>query len=343
MTVGHQSRVVVDPIEAGIESRQAMWGSKMFRRAFRLTHSGLTEAEAIILNEFFADRQGTMDSFWFRDSINRSGNHRVRFNESLKPSITRENRSVEMNLVEVGPREQLPTVDEATEGAGGNAPLIWIDANRERVTSHIGVDTFESGGYDVVSRSDFGIWEGAGARVGGLAGPFSWYPFAGSSWLSSYQSAAPINLVIHVVFRAPASSTKQVIFSVGEVGAGSAAGVCLTAAGKLEPWYGGTEVFTGASYTCPANTWLSVTIPFYGPPNYETRLYINGVAFGSVVSGVSRALMAASAIALGAAPNGSLPFFGDVAHALVLPITMGSGDFPTLHNLLAPMYGLPLA
>jgi hypothetical protein len=340
------TRINRDQFEAGTESRRAMWPDHHFRRRWGFTHTGLTEQEAIVLKEFYGDRNGAYDSFWFRDSVNRSGNHKVRFDDNYAPIHVRMNRSMEVRLTETSTRRSLPSIAEVT-AAAGVAPSLFLDANREAIVTHLGSKYFETTPWDAASIAPRGLWYGTGDRFTGLTTAYSHYGFTGSSYALGTPPAG-LTLgsggALFVIARAPTFSSRQIAFSLGKNSAYEAIGLVMHPDNRFEPWNGNTTQYGSAFYiNSAANTWRTFLIN-YASGGGACYFYVNG-AFTGYGTNTAISLAAPTGWSLGAAPDASQPATVDIGCAIYLPSALASNGAtaaPLLHNLFAAQYGLAL-
>lgn len=342
------ARIIRDQFEAGTESRRAMWPDHHFRRRWGFTHTGLTEQEAIVLKEFYGDRNGSYDSFWFRDSVNRSGNHKVRFDENYVPSHSRMNRSMEVRLTETSTRRSLPSIAEVTTAAGGVAPALFFDPNREAIVTHLGSKYFETTPWDAASIAPRGLWYGTGDRFTGLTTAYSHYAFSAASYaLGSPPAGLTLSSggAVFVIARAPTFSTRQIAFGIGKNASYEAIGLVMHPDNRFEPWTGNTLQFASAFLiNSPANTWRSFLVN-YQSSGTSLHLSVNGASLinGTMASPIT--LAAPTGWSLGAAPDASQPATVDIGCAIYFPSVLASNGAvaaPLLHNLFAAQYGLAL-
>lgn len=338
------ARVITDTYESGTESRRALWPANHLRRQFAIPHGGLTDAEIATLMEFYGDRTGSKDDFWFRDCVHRTGNHKVRFADGFRPAISRMNRAIEVKLTETSPRRALPSLAEVTTATGGVAPTLWLDPNRESVVTHMGAETYEKGPWNVVTRRQSGLWTGTGPRFIGLTDAYSRYSFSGgaekglgpipSGWSGTRSS-------VFVIARAPETYGHTIVFGLGRGGGYHGVGLALFAANSWGPWMGSTT----AHITCrrsntPASVWRSFLIHYN--TNGETVTFfadgvVSGLAFNDPWDRSNPV-----GYGLGSAPEGDLASDVDVGAAIFFPDRLAdpTATAAQLHNLFAYQFGM---
>ena len=343
-SVENYSRVITDTYESGTESRRAMWPANHLRRQFAINHGGLTDAEMATLMEFHGDRTAAKDDFWFRDSVHRTGNHKVRFGDGFRPVISRMNRAIEVKLTETSSRRALPSLPEVTAAAFGVAPTLWLDPNRESVVTHMGAETYEKGPWDVVSRKRSGTWTGTGARFTGLNEAYSRYAFNGTTG----NALGPIppgwsgrRSTLFVIARADETYSHQIVFSLGRGGGYHGVGLCLFSGNEWGPWLGSsTTHITCRRGNTPANVWHSFLI-HYNTDGGNVALFADGAASGLAFPGTWDRSDPIG-YGLGSAPEGDLLSAVDVGTAIFYPDRMADpyATAAQLHNLFAYQYGM---
>lgn len=339
-TVVKLNRVLGDEFESGATSARLMWTAQYFKRRIELQHSPLTLAEFRYLRSFWSQRSGRYDSFWFRDNAQRGGNVSVRFASDIPEQYAGRAFSVGVSLQEVAAIRALPEFDELA-AAAGFTPLAWFDANRERYMPHAGAVTTDASAYDASLNAD-AAWQAGTLPLGNYAAQYQHYAFTGSEWartagnVSGLTGAQPACTVFAIVKHGTVSS-KQVLFSVGAMGAGKAIGIAVSAANFYEPWIGGSEAWGTAKFENSAiNTWRSVAV-VWAASSDTASLYVNGAS--ALTESETRAFEAGP-LALGAAIDGTLKASGNVAHALVFAGALSQAQVKAVHNLLGYQYGL---
>jgi hypothetical protein len=354
--------VIADAFEDGSTSTRALWSPQNFKRFFMLQHASLTLAEFKYLRSFYSQRSGTLDSFWYRDNINREGNALVRFTPAppnvggstipFQKSRDGSLYAAAVQLGEIAPIRALPEWDEVTTAAGV-APALWYDANREFYLSHLGSVLFDpAGAYDAANQKYPAPWQSANAvnNDGSMANQYQQYAFLGTGYaktginISEIAGAQPA-CTVFAIAQQSSTTNRQVLFGLGTTSPTAALGIQLTAANKYAPWIGGTETWTAAAQTNPNNTWQSVAAVFPGSTN-TASLYVNAALIGTDTN--TRSYSAGPA-ALGAATDGSsicnpsntMPNC-KLAHALVFPGALSLAQIKALHNLLGYQYGLAI-
>jgi hypothetical protein len=130
------NRVLADTFEDGSGSARRLWADRTFKRRFRIQHAPLLATELDALEGFYSRRNGPYDSFWFRDNVFRRGNAEVRFAGPLRIAQSRGVRTVEVELEEIAPIVQNPTLFELRTVLQ-MTPLWWWDANRALFYRHV--------------------------------------------------------------------------------------------------------------------------------------------------------------------------------------------------------------
>lgn len=352
-------RVERDEFEDGSESSRRIWAEKVFKRTFEVKHFPLTDQEAVVLRDFFMEREGPYDPFWFRDNVNREGNYQVRFsNEMAYERITAATnvQSVMNQIAATKSRVTLPRLIAIIASASGTRDYIpfWFDANKSRHWIHNYVETHEQDwfnagalvGEDAVLQSpgvvssqlyvNSNIYENC-RIIGSTTGK---YITANDQVKGDYiaPGSAARGLFFCVV-RNPTHSSKSVIMGMGDVSSGNAMGLAINASNQYEPWLGGAHTFTNAKFTnSAANTWRTIAVAFDGS---SCSLYVNGALIGT--DSQTRTYVDGK-LSLGCAPNGTLPVGGAginyLQHAMYLSDDFDATIVANLHNLFAAQFGL---
>ena len=347
MSVTKFTRQVTDTFEAGGEARRAIWPNHYFRETFGINHTDLTQVEMDVLRDFYGARTGEADEFWFRDSINRTGNHRVRFGEDFRAALMPGRRSTAVQLVETGVRRALPSVAEIEAAVGYTSPLVYLDPDREAILTHLGAKTFEARPWDPITRSQIGQWNGLAPRFDGLTEPKSYYRFTGGHSATGPTPAgfsAGLGGAVFAIVRATPSANRQAVFSVGRPASGQMVSLTLEASGSWSLWTGATAYAIVAN--SPVSTWVSLLINIQETGVGVVDFDINGVLTSGTLIG---ALDRSNPIgwSLGAAPDDtSRATTVDVGLAMWFPAPIpvsAVGFSRNLHNLFAYQFGLPLA
>jgi hypothetical protein len=336
--------VVADAFENGTTSTRNLWAANNFKRQIVLTHPSLTPQEFRYLRSFYAQRNGNLDSFWFRDNISRRGNLNVRFAGPLVDTHDGVLFNAAVSMAEVSPIRSLPEWDEIATAAGFN-PVLWYDANREFYISHMG-STFNdptNAAYDAAFQNYPAPWvAGAVDLAGNMLQQYNAYNFSVSNCARTSPNVGELvgaqpAATLFLITQSPAISTKGVICSVGTMGTSHALGIAIAADNRYEPWLGGSETWTNARFNnSAASTWRSVACVFAGSANSE-QLYVNAASVGTDTNTRS---LTAGPFAFGSAIDATLKFNGLVSHALLFAGALNLAQIKAVHNLLGYQYGL---
>lgn len=332
-------RTLADEFEDGAVNTRRYWGAQEFKRRISIEHAPLTLAEYRYLRSFYSQR-GRWDSFWLRDNVNRDGNVSVRFASELPTEY--DGRGIRLALLfdEVAPIRALPEWDEVATAAGAT-PLCWYDANREIYYSHAGTAVSESNAYDAML-IQHPTWQAGSLPLGDSLSQYQHYAFTNSQWAKTSANLAGLTgsqpaCTVFAIAKHGTISSKQVLFSVGAVGAGAGVGIAVSASNAYEPWIGGSETWGTASFSnSPISTWRSFAVTWADSSN-SANLYVNGAT--ALTESETRVFTAGPA-ALGAAIDGTLKCNGNVAHVLVFAAQLTQNQVKAVHNLLGYQYGL---
>jgi hypothetical protein len=354
------TRVETDEFEYGNEATRLLWAEKSFKRKFEVKHAPLVDQEAIVLRDFFSERSGPYDSFWFRDNVNREGNYRVRFASEMdyeRITSATEVMSVMNQLSATKSRVTLPRIIAVIAGASGTRDYIpfWFDANKSKHWLHNYVATHEQdwfnagalAGEDAILQSPGEVTSQVYVNsdkaencrfIGSTTGK---YITANDQVKGDYiaPGSAARGLFFCVV-RNPTHSSKSVIMGMGDVSSGNAMGLAINASNQYEPWLGGAHTFTNAKFTNSAvNTWRTIAVAFDGS---SCSLYVNGIGIGTDLH-VGRTYVDGK-LSLGCAPDGTLAVGGAginyLQHAMYLSDDFDGTVVAALHNLFAAQFGL---
>lgn len=337
-------RVLKDAFEAGNTMTRNLWAANTFKRRFDLQHMPLTYEEFKYLDDFYTEREGAKDVFWFRDNVNRRGNAKVRFSQPLMedrgPAVY---PGIQVQLEEIAPIRALPGI-VAVKNAGGSSPALWWDPNREIWYEDQGAVYKEVQTFDAQGNLYPAVWQGGTAlNLAGTLTQWQDYFFNNSEWaktainIAALAGAQPASTVFAIV-KCPTIASKQVLIGVGAMGAGNALGIAVAADNRIEPWIGGSETWTNArSNNSPNNTWRSVAVTWPAASNNAT-LYVNAASIGTDAN--TRNYTAGSA-SLGAAIDGTLKCnTADEAHLMIFSSALSLAQIKALHNLFAHQYGM---
>jgi len=336
------ARVIGDQFEDGSTATRRVWAAQYFKRRFKVQHAPLTLAEWRYLRSFYSARNGTYDSFWFRDNVNRDGNALVRFASDLPHSFSGSARMVQLDLDEVSPVRALPETEEVTTAAG-RTPFVWYDANRELYYLHAGTAYTEADTWDELAAYRAAWQGGTSLSLGGTTAQAQYYQFAASQWARSGTVTALTGtqpaVTIFAIARHGTVSSKEVICGIGAMGSGKALGIAVAADNRYEPWIGGSETWTNARTNNSAiNTWRSFAVVWAASSNTAT-LYTNAASVGADSN--ARSLTAGS-LTLGSAIDGTLKCTGHVGQLLVFAGALTLAQIKAVHNLLGIQYGLSI-
>lgn len=342
------NKVVADEFENGGTMTRLLWNPQHFKRKFEIGHAALTPLEYRHLRSFYSQRSGGYDSFWFRDNVNRKGNASVRFASALPDDHDGVLFNVQISLEEIAAIRALPEWDEVTNAAG-QSPVLWYDANREFYLRHAGNVISEPSVYDSANQNYPVAWQAGALSLGGSTAQYQTYDFTGTNWAKTSSSISELTgaqpaCTLFAIAKQSNTSTKQVLFSIGGVGAGTALGLALAADNRYEPWLGGSETWTNARQNnSSSDTYRSLALVWAASSNSVT-LYANAATIGA--DSVSRSLTAGS-LSFGAAIDGTLkanPGGGmtnnSLAHVLVFSGALTLPQIKNVHNLLGYQYGL---
>jgi len=343
IAVEKMDRAIVDDFEDGTTASRRYWAAQNFKRRLQVAHTWLTPTEYRYLRSFFSQRSGQYDSFWFRDNINRAGNVNVRFSGPLREARGSAGAyKVSVQFDEIAPIRALPEWDEVVTAAGAT-PLFWYDANREYYLSHAGsvvtdpaVKTYDS------LLAYPAPWQAGTPPIGNTLAQYQHYAFTGAEWARSAANVSGLTgtqpaCTVFAIAKHGTVSAKQVLFGVGAMGAGKAAGIAVSAANYYEPWIGGSESWGTAKFENSAiDTWRSLAVTWAASSN-NANLYVNGAA--ALTESETRAFETGP-VALGSAIDGTLKASGNVAHAIAFAAALTQTQIKAIHNLLGYQYGL---
>ncbi len=339
-------RTIVDEFESGGESAQQLWTSKYFKRKISFTHSALTIEEFHYLRNFFAARSGRYDPFWFRDYVNRGGNAKVRFLNSVPEGrdASMAYQNIQIDLMEIAPLRILPVTDEFTPLVGGD---LFYDANRAVIYLHAGTSYNEATIHNEITGGSFlsggtlGLQGTSVLQIQGLVDS-QYQAFAGSvlGYLKSTSSGSLASTDTGTWFgivKHAASATSQVVCAFGQKAGGKAIGLLLNSSNKYTPFEGlAATAWTNAQFTNTANTWRSFAVVRDGAGNYS--LYINAVLIGTDAQATNTS---SAAFATLNDIDGTLPATGgQIANAIYSRNALTLANIKVLHNLFGYQYGL---
>ncbi len=349
-------RVIADAFEDGASTTRNTWSAQNFKRKIQIKHAPLTIQEYRYLRSFHSQRSGSYDSFWMRDNVHREGNANVRFASDLIGEFSGSGHRLVMDFEEVAPIRALPEFDEVATAAGAS-PIAWYDPNREVYYSHLGADNTETAAYDsmltypapwAAGAQPAGVPVGRTYLGGSSLSQYSYYDLRGAQWARTSSNLAGLTgsqpaCTIFLISKLSTVAARQVLFSVGAIGASHSLGISVAADNRYEPFLGGSETWTNARYNnSAAATWRSVAVVWAAASNTAT-LYVNAVSIGA--DSVTRSLTAGPA-ALAAAPDGTLiannsgVLACSLAHPMIFGAALTLAQIKAVHNLLGYQYGL---
>jgi len=355
LSVNPLNRVETDEMEDGSETSRNLWADKMFKREIDLKHTPLTDQEAIVLRDFYTERNGSKDSFWFRDNVNRDGNYRVRFTGGTKYERMTAATKVDVTMRQIAAtkaRVTLPRIIAATGGIRDQVPF-WFDADKSKHWIHNYSEQHEQNwfnagalaGVDAVHQTQnlaaqvyVATDKFHNARI--IGGTNAKYITANAIAKGDYIApGSQARGLWFAMVKLPTHASKRVICGIGTVAALSAMGIAIAADNRIEPWLGGAETFTNARFNnSTANTWRSVAVAFEGS---DCTLYVNGVSIGTDAI-VGRTYVDGK-LSLGCAPDGTLALTSGISylqHAMLLSDDFDATVVANLHNLFAANFGL---
>jgi hypothetical protein len=341
------NRVVADEFEAGNTSTRRLWPAQSFKRRFTIEHAPLNYAEWRCLRAFHAARDGSYDSFWFRDNLDRGGNSNVRFAGNLLHRRDSGLYQVTANLDAIAVERALPELEEVVLAAGAT-PLFFWDPQREFYFEHLGATYTDATVYDAASQIYRPAWQSGIVSLTNVnAATYTSFSFDGARW-----ALTPVN--VSLTGAQPAFSMFT-IAKFSTVANTQILAVCGTAfqglgIGVLNSNYFGGCVGNGFAaglgyLNNPVSTWRSVAVGWTASSNsYE--LWVNGASIGSDAT-LTRSWVNGPA-ALGAHVNGTwIAGTGALTHAKVGPVltfasTLTLAQVKALHNLFAHQFALTL-
>lgn len=351
LEVSRFNRVLADAFEDGSGSTRRLWANKTFKRRFRIQHAPLLAVELETLEGFYSQRNGPYDSFWFRDNVNRRGNAEVRFSGPLRFAQRGGERIVEVELEEIAPIVQNPSLYEL-KLATQNSPVWWWDANRVLYYTHVNplAITLENtidcgvGTYKPVWTPGALLPRGSSAQWQYFRPQLNFY--ARTNETIPLTGGTQPGFTLFAFVRHSTSATKQVIAGVGTLGTGKAMGLVLSAANIYEPWLGGSEAWaTAVQANTPADTWRSIGVMFT-PGTNDVSMVVNGVLVGTTNANPKD--FSNGTASIGAAMDGTLPVNStglmvnsDSQHVIAFNASLSPTHIKEIHNLFAYQFGLP--
>lgn len=337
------NRVLADEFEDGTTNTRRMWGDKYFKRRFTVQHAPLSRLEANRLRGFHTERNGTYDSFWFRDNPNRGGNAKVRFGQNTEPAREGQLTNIGVLLAETAPTRALPDEREVY-GAAGTEPSLWLDPNRVIYFEHPGWTTFtEATLFDASRTEAWPLTYQSGALVLGDVLAQNQYLDATTSWarttgnFTAVTGTQPACTVIAFLKRATGGTGRKGLITFGATGTGNAMGIGYNA-GAYEPYLGGAESWgTALQSNASGDTWRSIAISWPAASNVAS-FYTNAalIATESETRNYS-----AGPLVLNAEPDGT---DNDTVHkygqVLVFAAALTLAQVKAVHNLFCAQYGL---
>lgn len=347
-TVTPFNRVIRDEFENGNTSARLAWTSYFFKRRFQIEHAPfITESEYRVLSSFFTQRNGTYDTFWYRDNVNRGGNAKVRFAEPLPWSKEKMVWATNVELEESAALRVMPEVEEITTAAGV-IPKLWWDANRLRYYEHptilTGVGYKEETLFDATLNGWTGTWQaGTAPTPGDYLAQWQYVPFDGTRYARSASvtalSGAKPGLTCFFFAKAPTEATLARMFVMigGGTGAACAGGWGLSTANQFRLYDGAS--FVGTGYTNPVSTWKSYAFALdSGADTYTT--WENGA--NALTGSFTARSVASYEVSFGATFAGAGGVVNNTAmqHLLLFNSVLTTPQVLAVHNLLKYHVGL---
>jgi len=346
-------RTIADEFESGATSSRRLWPDRTFKRRITVEHQNLSIVRFRVLEEFFAARSGRYDSFWFRDNVHRTGNHKVRLAKPFQ--IERSGKmtyNVKLTFDQVAPVKAFPTLRDIYNGALF-VPDLWLDANRalwahDYLALSESNKLYEADIYQSQTDSPTRLitWNSAlNAYVAlGDTGICQQYPeyyfnndkYATDNTFTTGESGAKKVHSFFIVARR-VSTSEKIIFGKSGAGANQGVGIQCNAAGSVSPWAGGSaEVWTGAMSNPSSGAWFTAAAVW--PTGSDVASwYYNGALVGT--KSVTRDMFD-SKFHIGARLDGTTKFTGGVLQAIHFSAELDAAGVAALHNLFAYQVGL---
>lgn len=337
------NRVIADAFEDGSTSARYLWTAQTFKRQIEVDHGPITIAEFNTLRSFYDLRNGTYDSFWFRDNVTRGGNIKCRFAGPMPEVYDRMTRQLGVQLAEVAPLRRLPEPYEIELAAGTAASAVY-DPQRVVYFQHPGLSNFtEATIHDASRASSWPLTFQSGSNaLGSILAQYQHFDL-GSAWaktasnFTAISGSQPACTVLAFLKRASGGTGRKGIITLGATGAGNALGIGYNA-GSYEPYLGGSETWSTATQSnASGDTWRSFAVTWASASNTAT-FYVNAALIGTESETRN---YTAGPLTLNAEPDGT---DGDTVHkigaVLVFAAELTLAQVKAVHNLFCPHYGL---
>lgn len=343
ITAPHFNRVIADAFEDGSTSARYLWTAQTFKRQVEIDHGPVTIQEFNALRSFYDLRNGTYDSFWFRDNVTRGGNIKARFASALPEVWAQMQRPLTVQLAEVAPIRPLPEAYEVEQSAGTEASAIYCP-QRVVYFQHPGQSAYtEATIHDHARAQAWPLTFQSGSNaLGSILAQYQHFDL-GTAWAKTTGNFTPITgsqpacTVLAFLKRASGGSGRKGIVTLGATGAGNAMGIGYNA-GSYEPYLGGSETWSTATQSnSSGDTWRGFAVTWASASN-TAKFYVNAALIGSESETRN---YTAGPLVINAEPDGT---DGDTVHkigtVLVFAAELTLAQVKAVHNLFCPHYGL---
>lgn len=345
--VSRFTRIEADQFEDGSTSTRKLWADKYQKRRFSVKHSKMTVEEERYLRDFWNQRDGLYDAFWFRNNTHRAGNASVRFAAPLvEPRNAAVYDEITVQLDEVAPIRALPEIGEVV-GAAGSMPLVWFDANKEIYYEHLGTAYRESSLYDAASQLYPAVLQAGAHPLSNILAQYQYYLPDGTYWAKSASNVAaltttqPACTLFAIANRAANPASHEVLFSVGTPGSNQIMALIEKTDGNVVISSNGDA--TGSLLVGAASTSFKSFAAGWPVASNSASVWLNAAAGsgGTVTRSYSSGPVSVAADAAGG--NKCTNASGvQLAHVLIFGALLTTAQVKALHNLFAHQYGLSL-
>lgn len=341
LSVEYLDGVLKDEFDSGAVNTRLRFASKYFKRRFRFAHGPLTYNEWKYIRQFYAQRNGSYDSFYFRDNVNRLGNAKVRFAGGFVPEWASGRRGLQIILEETTPLRILPDYEEMATAAG-TSPLFWYDANRELY--------YKNAGTEVNGESDYGYFDVMGAYRATLQSGYGMNIADGGA--AQYQSYA--TGTFKSIARASLTGLTALPYTLfclktdahfpfGQLtwlafgsGGGDGFGLHTDASGNTYVGTPGSASVIGSLTTSvTSGQWASFAVV---AQSTGVELYKNAASVASHSASYSFTSGYASVFCDPAYAH--LALGGNLNHMMIFPAALSLAQIKAVHNLIGYQYGL---
>lgn len=339
----HINRVIADKFEDGTMSARYLWTAQTFKRQVEIDHGPVSVQEFNALRSFYDLRNGTYDSFWFRDNVTRGGNIKCRFAGPLPELWERMQRPLTVQLAEVAPIRPLPEAYEVELAAGTEASAIYCP-QRQVYFVHPGQSAYtEATIHDHARAQAWPLTFQSGSNtLGSVLAQYQYFEI-GSGWakttgnFTALSGSQPACTVIAFLKRATGSASRVGCVTIGATGSGNGLGIGYNNQ-YYEPYLGGAESWTTARYqNNVGDTWRSFAVTWASASN-EANFYVNAALIGAETETRN---FTAGPLVINAEPDGTdgdtVQKFGAV---LVFPAALTLAQIKAVHNLFCGHYGV---